>query len=641
VRDPAWRDWRPDLSPPKVRALLETGEEQEVCLRGVPNPRVTPAAAAAALLRDPAPDATVEQARAELPRPATGGGIDPDAWWALEAAGFQVEISWAAGTEDGRYDVAVRNSVDVLGKVKWPNNAASAADFADLARDPMCAAPLVDAVPVLKDHLRSILPDYMLPGAFVLVDQIPLTPNGKIDRTALQARQHSVEDGRDYVTPVTATEKVLTGILAQVLHRERVGVTDNFFEVGGHSLLATQVVSRVRQEFQLDVSLRLLFEAPTAEALAKRIDALRGGAGISRPPLLPRAAGLDKVPLSFAQQRLWFLDQLEPGSATYNMPAALRIEGQLDLGILQRAFTEIVRRHQILRTSFAEVGGEPVQVIHPPFAVALPAEDLTAMPTSEQDTVIAQIAAAEAGHPFDLAQGPLLRVRVLQASATSHVVLVTMHHIVSDGWSMSIFIQEIRDLYEAYSSGRASPLPELPVQYADFALWQKEWLSGEVLDEQLSYWRARLAGMSGMLELPTDRPRPSVPSFRGALRNFQLDLHHLERLRAICRREGVTLYMVLLAALQAVLGRWSGQADVAVGSPIAGRNDERIERLIGFFTNTLVLRTDLSGDPSFAELLQRVREVALGGFTHQDVPFEQLVAELQPRRDLSRSRSSR
>ncbi|UZW63315.1 condensation domain-containing protein [Lysobacter enzymogenes] len=392
----------------------------------------------------------------------------------------------------------------------------------------------------------------------------------------------------------------------------------------------------MRDEFALEPSLRLLFEAPTVAGLAQRLLALSGQAAPVRPPLRVRAPGQGDPPLSFAQQRLWFLDRLDPGSAAYHMPAAVRLQGRLDVDALERTLSEIFRRHETLRTRFREVDGRPVQAIQAPAPLALVAEDLSALAPQPQEAAVAQILLAEASRPFDLETDAPCRIRLLRLAPQSHVVLATMHHIVSDGWSMTLFIGEIKALYEAFAAGRASPLAELPVQYADYAQWQRQWLQGEALQRQLAYWREQLSGMPAALELPTDRPRPAMPSFRGARRTFALAPELAERLRALGRGHDATLYMVLLAALQTVLGRWSGQDDVAVGSPIAGRTDQRTEGLIGCFANTLVLRADLSGDPSFAQLLARVRETALDAYAHQDLPFEKLVAELQPRRDLSR-----
>ncbi|MEW5930636.1 MAG: amino acid adenylation domain-containing protein, partial [Gemmatimonadota bacterium] len=487
----------------------------------------------------------------------------------------------------------------------------------------------------LQEHLGGRLPEHMVPGAFVALESVPLTSNGKLDRRALPAPEWGAgEEG--YVGPRTPAEEVLAGIWAEVLGVERVGVGDNFFDLGGHSLLATRVVSRIRELLAVELPLRGLFEAPTVAALAERVEALRRAGLPVLPPVVPTGRG-GALPLSFAQERLWFIDRLEPGSAAYNVPVAWRLGGALDGAALERALGEVVRRHEALRTVFAEVDGSPVQVIAPFGGFALAVEDLSGFGEADREAALRRRAGEEAARPFELAAGPLFRAALLRLGAEDHVLLLSMHHIVSDEWSMGVLFRELSALYAAYREGGESPLAELAVQYADYAVWQREQLTGEVLDRQVSYWRERLAGAPELLELPTDHPRPAVQSFRGASERVQLPAEVLEALRALGRQEGATLYMVALGAFQALLCRYGGSEDVVVGSPVAGRGRGEVEELIGFFVNTLVLRTDLSGDPSFRELLGRVREVTLGAYEHQEVPFERLVAELSPERSLSHS----
>jgi amino acid adenylation domain-containing protein len=352
------------------------------------------------------------------------------------------------------------------------------------------------------------------------------------------------------------------------------------------------------------------------------------------PPLLPVERGGELL-LSFAQARLWFLEQLEPGSSAYNIPAAVRLTGSLDVAALEQSLNEIFQRHEALRTTFAMVSGEPIQVIAPVKALTLPLVDLRQLPEAQQEAQVEHLATESAQQPFDLAMGPLLRATLLKLGEAEHVLLLTMHHIVSDGWSMGVLIRELAALYEAFSSGSPSPLPQLPIQYADFAHWQRQWLQGEVLAAQLSYWQQQLAGAQTVLELPTDRPRPAVQTFRGATQFLTLAEPLSQKLKTLSQRSGVTLFMTLLAAFQTLLYRYTGQEDICIGSPIANRNRSETEELIGFFVNTLVLRTDMSENPSFQELLGRVREVTLGAYAHQDLPFEQLVEALQPERNLS------
>ncbi|HEV2764145.1 MAG TPA: condensation domain-containing protein, partial [Pyrinomonadaceae bacterium] len=391
--------------------------------------------------------------------------------------------------------------------------------------------------------------------------------------------------------------------------------------------------SRVREVFGVELSLRALFEHQTVAKLCETVEALmREGQGGAAPPLR-RYARDAELPLSFAQQRLWFLDQLEPESAFYNFSSAVRLRGPLAPEALERTLGEIMRRHEVLRTTFASVEGRPVQIVAPAEPFKLEAEDLTALPEAEREAEVKRRAAEEASRPFDLARGPLLRVRLLRLGEEDHAVVLTMHHIVSDRWSIGILIGEVTALYQAFSAGRPSPLAELPVQYADYALWQREWLRGEVLEKELGYWRKRLGGSLPVLNLPLDRPRPPAPSYRGGHHSFRLPTELVEPLKELSRREGCTLFMTLLAAFQTLLYRTTSQTDVLVGTTIAGRNRAELEKLIGFFVNTLAMRTDLSGAPSFRELMRRVREAALGAYVHQDVPFEKLVEELQPERD--------
>jgi len=491
-------------------------------------------------------------------------------------------------------------------------------------------------VTALRGFLRGRLPEYMIPSAFVVLESLPLTPSGKVDRRALPAPDGArPELEAVYVAPRTPMEELLANIWAQVLGIGRVGVHDNFFELGGHSLLATQLISRLHEAFQVELPLRDLFESPTVAALAECVEeAQQTAQGLQAPAIEPVPRD-GELPLSFAQQRLWFLDQLEPGSPLYNVPDAVRINGPLDVAALERSLNEIVRRHEVLRTTFPTVDGKPVQVIAPDLTIPLPVVDLTGLPEAEREPEALRQAREQARRPFDLARGPLLRARLLRLGEEDHVALMIMHHIASDGWSTGVLVQEIAALYDAFSHDRPSLLPELPIQYADFAHWQRNWLQGEILEAQLDYWKQQLKGLPPLLELPTDRPRPALQSFHGAHHTFILPKSLSEACKALGQQEGATLFMTMLAAFQTLLYRYTGQEDISVGTPIANRNRAELEGLIGFFVNTLVLCTDLSGEPSFRELLKRVREAALGAYAHQDLPFEMLVNALQPERDLS------
>ncbi|MGV9907772.1 amino acid adenylation domain-containing protein, partial [Streptomyces sp. NPDC003388] len=432
-----------------------------------------------------------------------------------------------------------------------------------------------------------------------------------------------------------STEELITSVWSDVLGVDTIGIHDNFFELGGHSLLATQVTSRLRQRLGVDVPVRALFTSPTPAALAAVVREL---ATADEAPLVPVDRGTRPLPLSFAQQRLWFLDQLTPGSAEYLVPFGLRVRGALDTGALGAAFTGLVTRHEVLRTRFVtDDSGRPAQIVDAPWSVTPVVHDVRAVPTADREPAALEIMAAEARRPFDLDGGRLLRVDVVRVADDDQYLLITLHHIVSDGWSSGILARELRELYAAAVAGREASLKELPVQYADFAAWQREQLGGEYLEQQLAYWRERLAGVPA-LELPTDHGRPAErEGAEGDTVYFSVPPEVAEALRATASGQGASLFMALLSLFQIVLARYCRQDDIAVGTPIAGRNRAETEDLIGFFVNTLVLRTDLSGDPAFTELLARVKDTALGAYDHQDLPFERLVDELAPDRDLSRN----
>ncbi len=412
------------------------------------------------------------------------------------------------------------------------------------------------------------------------------------------------------------------------------GIEDDFFALGGHSLLATRVVARVRETFGIELPLRLLFERPTVQGLARCIDELRRSAAGSDLPPVPRRPPEVELPASFAQQRLWIHDRLAAGMNPYNLSAAVLLEGPLDVSLLERALGEVVRRHESLRTTFVEVRGLPMQVVREPEAFSCERWDLR---RAGAETEVSRRIEGFAGQRLDLTTGPLFRIAVLQLREAASVLVLTMHHIISDGWSMGILIREITQLYEAFRNGQSSPLDDLPVQYGDFTLWQRAWLRGRILESQLLYWREHLAGLPPGLELPTDRPRPPIPSFRGARYVTRWGGASQENSWTSRRRRDVTLFMVLLAAWEALLGRLAGQEDFATGTPVANRERSELEGLIGLFVNMLVLRAKLSGGPTFRELLDQVRESALEAYAHQSLPFEYLVEQLEPERDLSRS----
>ncbi len=515
------------------------------------------------------------------------------------------------------------------------------ADAVTIVRDDRLVAYFVPADPAteaadLRAHLRDRLPDHMVPSAFVPVAAMPLTPNGKVDRRALPAPEGRGAPGE--VAPRSPVEEVIAGVWADVLGLEHVGIRESFFELGGHSLLATQVMARIAAALSIELPLQSIFDAPTVEGLAQLADtAIRAGQGMVAPPLVPVPRDAAALPLSFGQERLWFLAQLAPDDPSYVAPLALWLGGPLDHGALERALGAIVDRHEVLRTRYATVGGRPVGVVAAHEDVHLPVTSLASLPPAEREAAVQRALAGELSRPFDLAREAPLRARLFVVEPEAHVLAVVLHHIATDGWSNAILKREIGILYEAFARGAPSPLPDLPVQYADYAAWQRGWLDGDVLDRQLDYWRARLAGAPRSLDLPSDRPRPRIASHRGAHLPFALGTELAGAVRGLSRRAGATPFMTLLAAFDALLYRYTGQADLVVGFPIAGRTRAETEALMGFFVNTLVLRTELAGDMPFEALVQRVKEVSLGAYAHQDVPFERLVQDLQPERDLGRS----
>ncbi|WP_460902195.1 non-ribosomal peptide synthetase, partial [Paraburkholderia jirisanensis] len=487
----------------------------------------------------------------------------------------------------------------------------------------------------LKDHLTAVLPEYMVPGAFVELQALPLTPNGKLDRRALPAPDTTSVVTRDYEAPQGDIEAMLAGIWQQLLGIQRVGRRDHFFELGGHSLLAVQLLARLRQQFDIEVPLRDLFAQPTLDALAQLV---AHGSRASLPAI-GRCERSLPLQLSFAQQRLWFLDRLDhAASAAYHMPAALRLAGNLQRDALRATLDRLLERHEILRTSFALHEGQPVQhiaALGTPFPLV--ETDLRTLDAAAQQAEVERISQLEASAPFDLATGPLIRGQLLQLGEHEHILLVTQHHIISDGWSIGLLIDEVSTLYAAFCQQQPDPLPEQPVQYADYAAWQRQWLHGEVLQQQLGFWKNHLLGAPALLELPTDRQRPAVQSYAGASVPFALPAQLSASLRMLSQQHGTTLFMTLLAGWSVLLARLANQQEVVIGTPVANRPRAELEKLLGFFVNTLALRVNLEHNPSVSQLLSQVRETALAAYAHQDLPFEQVVEALQPARTLSHS----
>jgi amino acid adenylation domain-containing protein len=491
----------------------------------------------------------------------------------------------------------------------------------------------------LRDFLKASLPARMIPTAFELKDKIPCRADGVIDRRRLVDLAVEFDAAKStappYVAPRDDLETALAQIWMEVLNVDRVGVHDNFFRLGGHSLIATQMVARISDAFQIELPLQRMFEAPTIEQLARIIQPLVGSEHLPEvPPIVP--VPRDRaIPLSFAQQRLWFLDQFEPGSAFYNIALPVRFPLLVEPSLLEGALNDLVARHETLRTTFGMAGGEPVQVIAPSLKVSMPVHDLRGMPEQVKEIEAQQLTRLEAQRPFDLANGPVLRAELVRLADTDNLLLLTIHHIAADGWSMDVLFRELIVLYEARRSGRPPALLKLPIHYADFAWWQRRWLSGTILQRQVNYWTRQLEGMPPLLDLPTDRPRPAVQTFTGGMHMFIMPGSLLKAVKNISEQEQVTLFTVLLAAFYVLLYRYTGREDLVVGSPIANRTRPELEGLIGFFANTLVLRTRTSAAFTFRELIAQVRHVTVAAYAHQDIPFEKLVEEIQPQRNLS------
>ncbi len=496
--------------------------------------------------------------------------------------------------------------------------------------------PPTDLIEQLHRQVRALMPEYMVPSHFVALEALPLSPNGKVDRKALPAP--SGDDAvvvRESVGPRNQTEAWLVSIWSELLGVATVGIDDNFFELGGHSLLAIKAMSRIRDAFKVDLPLRRLFESPTVAGIAAAVMQAQGST-TQRPRIERRQQG-GPCPVSFAQEQFWLLDQAVPGSPAYNIVDTITLQGDYDADALTGALNEMLRRHEILRTAFVLTGGQLLQVVSPTIVVSPAEYDLSALPDTERWREWERLVRAEGRRPFDLAEPPLIRAAVIHHSASDHRVLLTVHHIVADEWAMGLIQDEAKQLYAALSRKQPSSLPELSVQYADFACWQREWFQGEQLDEQVAYWKEVLSGASPVLALPTDKPRPAMQTFRGTTEHFALPKALLERLRALGRKEQTTLFMLLEAAFASLLYRYSGQADILVGTPISGRTQSETQRLVGCFLNTVVLRSQFDDGQTFRALLRQTRERALGAFAHAELPFGRLVATLGPDRDPSRS----
>ncbi|MGE5402079.1 MAG: amino acid adenylation domain-containing protein, partial [Ignavibacteriales bacterium] len=493
----------------------------------------------------------------------------------------------------------------------------------------------------IKEFLRKQLPDYMVPSMIITLDLLPLTPNGKLDRRALEILEEEDGEQKEFQRPLSPIEELLTSIWCEILDKPNISINDNFFDLGGHSLKATQVLSRIRKVFGTEIALYDMFSNPTIAGLSEVIQNARclenqnfAGELIERATDRNNSLGFE---LSFAQQRLWFLEQLSPGNISFNIPSAVQLKGDLNISALQASLTEIVRRHESLRTEFRSANGKPLQFIRDAEPAEIEVIDLSFFDNSMAFVELQKAMNDEIAKPFDLSHGPLYRIKLFKTGISDYIFMITMHHIISDGWSMVILIRELVELYKSFVNNEDPHLPDLEIQYTDFSEWQRKWLTGETLKRQLLYWKNELEGIKSLIELPTDFPRPAVQTFNGATRKTVFTKTILEKLREFSRMEGVTPYMTLLAAFQSLLHRYTGSDDLVVGTPVANRNRIETEHLIGFFVNTQVMRVRFTGNPTFSEVLKQVREKSIMAFSNQDVPFEYIVEEIQPERDLSHS----
>jgi amino acid adenylation domain-containing protein len=635
-----WHDWQVDkLSQTTLQDLIVDQRPAVLGIRNIPNSRVVRDVRIADLMESDDAPATAGELREELERLETKEPVNPEDLVDLaHSVGYTIQTFWSDSRADC-FNVILQNLNERLDAAPVHFSQQSYQPdkpSGQYANNPLRRFARINLLEELRAQIDTKLPDYMRPGAFVFLDAFPLTHNGKVDRNALPAPDQQRPDlAQPFVAPRTSAERKLAEIWTAVLKLDRVGMLDNFFELGGHSLIATQMITRVQESFGVRLSLRMIFESPTIAQLTVVLASQESNDAGRIPRRDPDAS--IPIPLSFSQERLWFLDNLVPGTTVYNIPVAIRIESAINIAALEQALNEIVRRHESLRTRILVVDGQPFQEIAEQLELSLPIVDLQALPESERASEQERLIAANASTRFDLSRAPLMRASLLHTGDQQYVLLLCLHHIVTDNWGMAIFFDELSALYTTFATGNGSLPNDPPIQYADYALWQRKNLEGESLSKHLSYWDKQLASAPTVLELPFDYQRPEVISLRGDRHTLRLQPSLVEDLRGFSRREGVTTFMTLLAVFNVLLNRYTGQDDILVGSPIANRNQKETEDLIGLFLNNLVLRTKIDNTSSFSDLLHRVRETVLEAYAHQDVPFEQLVRRLQLQRDLSRT----
>ncbi len=631
-----WIDWSAEnLNLQRLRKILVRDQPEALGIAGIPNARVQRDVAVSRILRSGSRPATVGELRRQLGNERQGA-VEPEDIWSLgNGLPYRIEVR-SSQSDAGSCDVLFRRSVDgrsakEAGRVMFPGEITVLRPLHLYSNDPLKPRLAEGLVSELRQWLQAKLPEHMTPAVYIRMEQMPLTANGKLDRKALPAPEADAYARQAYEAPRGETEEMLAGIWSELLQVKRVGRRDNFFSLGGHSLQAVRVVTRIRQRLGVAMTVADLFTHPVLAVLA---DTLKGATPVDLPPIVRVERG-PRLPLSFAQQRLFFLAQIEDASGAYHVPWGLHLKGELDAAALRRAMECIVARHEALRTTFVLIDGGPVQ------RIASSADsrfhllecDLRGHPDAlaELNRLLAQHANAS----FNLPNGPLIRGLLVRQSGDEYILLITMHHIVSDGWSLGVFCNELSKLYSAFRSGEEDPLPELPVQYADYAMWERQWMEGEIFRQQGEYWKRVLQDAASLLELPSDRPRPAQQDYRGGIDELVLDHRLTASLKELGARQGTTLYMTLLAGWAALLARLSGQVDLVIGTSVANRGRAEIEGLIGFFANTLALRVDVSGLVTVKELLKRVRAVALAAQQNHNLPFERVVDIVRPERSLA------
>ncbi|WP_223278137.1 non-ribosomal peptide synthetase [Nostoc sp. 'Peltigera membranacea cyanobiont' 232] len=653
--NPIWFDWQTEncrLSDVRDRLRRTEGDslskEQNFAIgwRAIPNAQLVRDEKICHWYRDLEDCATVRELRNLLDRDTNTGVVPGDFHDLAVEIGYEVIITYSADGDPSYFDVCFYTIREGLEKrrcpIIMPLVTRDSSDHSNYYLNPLKGRFAKALIDELKEQASKQLPEYMRPGAYMLLDRLPITSNGKLDRRSLPLPTPTRTIARkSFVEPQTSTQNRLCLLWSDVLGLDHLGITDNFFQLGGHSLLATKLVSRIRELFDIVLPLRAIFEHPTVIELAEEIDKLLSQSdqddNLAKDAILP-IKNRHNLPLSFAQQRLWFLDKLEPHNPAYNIVVGFRIDGDLNQQALHQSLQDIINRHEILRTNFSQDNyGNPVQVIHQSNQIPLVTTDLTHIPESEQEKQIQEIVSQQALHPFNLETDFLLRLYLYKLDEHTHVFVAVMHHIISDAWSFGIIVKELSQFYTAFCQGKIPSLPPLSLQYADFAHWQRTTFEQTQLQQQLDYWKQELGGDIQPLELPIDYSRPTITSYQGKGISFVVEPQHYQSLKKLCESQRASIFMGLLAVFKILLMRYSGQHDILVGTPIANRNNRQIEDIIGFFVNTLVIRTDLSHNPSFTDLLAQIKEKTLQAYTHQDMPFEKLVEELQPERDISQN----